>query len=100
MTKQAEETTRHYAHKAAMQKKMPALPIEVRGVSSQGRFFFVFVFFSFCFFLVFVFEPTGPATIRQARHERATSPPVSKDGSAEEVAARKPQAAPGLRVTT
>ena len=62
MTKPAEETTRHYAHKAAMQKKMPALPIEVRGVSAQGHprlkpnlsysfcsfcfFFFVFVFFS------------------------------------------------------
>ena len=81
--KQAKETTRNYAHKAAMQKKMPALPIEVRGVSAQGRFFFVFVFFSFCFFFVFVFEPTGPATIRQARDERATSPPVSKDGSAD-----------------
>ena len=82
MTKQAKETTRNYAHKAAMQKKMPALPIEVRGVSAQGRFFF-FVFFSFCFFFVFVFEPTSPATIRQARDERATSPPVRKDGSAD-----------------
>ena len=51
-----------------MQKKMPALPIEVRGVSAQGRFFF-FVFFSFCFFFVFVLEPTSPATIRQARDE-------------------------------
>ena len=80
MTKPAEETTRHYAHKAAMQKKMPALPIEVRGVSAQGRFFFVFVFFSFCFFFVFVFEPTGPATIRQARDERATSPPAQLKG--------------------
>ena len=60
MTKQAKETTRHYAHKAATQKKIPALPIEVRGVSAQGRFFFVFVFFLFCFFFVFLFEPTGP----------------------------------------
>ena len=75
MTKQAEETTRNYAHKAAMQKKMPALTIEVRGVSAQGRFFF-FVFFSFCFFFVFVFEPASPATIRHARDERATSPPA------------------------
>ena len=68
-----------------MQKKMPTLTIEVRGVSAQGRFFFFFfllffVFFSFCFFFVFVFEPTSPTTIRQARDQRATSPPAQVKG--------------------
>ena len=62
MTKQAKETTRNYARKAAMQQKMPALPIEVRGVSAQGhprlKPNLSYSFCSFCFFFVFVFFST------------------------------------------
>ena len=65
MTQQAEETTRNYAHEAAMQKKMPALPIEVRGVSAQGhprlKPNLSYSFCSVCVFFVFVFFSPAPA---------------------------------------